>query len=127
MSGPAPERSVYRYFDLADCFVQIMTLDGAGLSLGERPGLGRAGYRKLVIGACMPDFQEDLDKSLETLFPDDPLMVEDLLYQLCIEVNPNLDIHEVRLTVDPKKEQRSTAPDTATTPCQGDGPHCTYA
>ena len=23
--------------------------------------------------------------------------VEDLLYQLCIEVNPNLDIHEVRL------------------------------
>lgn len=114
MTGPAPERSVYRYFDLADCFVQIMTLDDVGLSLGERPGLGRAGYRKLVIEACMPDFQEDLDKSLETLFPDDPLMVEDLLYQLCVEVNPNLDIHEVRLTVDPKKEQRSTAPDTAT-------------
>ena len=73
VTGPAPERSVYRYFDLADCFVQIMTLDDVGLSLGERPGLGRAGYRKLVIEACMPDFQEDLDKSLETLFPDDPL------------------------------------------------------
>ena len=114
VTGPAPARSVYRYFDLADCFVQIMTLDDVGLSLGERPGLGRAGYRKLVIEACMPDFREDLDKSLETLFPDDPLMVEDLLYQLCVEVNPNLDIHEVRLTVDPKKEQRSTAPDTAT-------------
>ena len=76
VTGPAPARSVYRYFDLADCFVQIMTLDDVGLSLGERPGLGRAGYRKLVIEACMPDFREDLDKSLETLFPDDPLMVE---------------------------------------------------
>ncbi|QDV06449.1 ATP-dependent Clp protease ATP-binding subunit ClpC [Planctomycetes bacterium Poly30] len=37
---------------------------------------------------------------LDQLFPDDPLMVEDLLYQLCVEVNPALDIHEVRLTVD---------------------------
>lgn len=107
MTGPATERSVYRYFDLADCFVQILALDDAGINLGERPGLGRAGYRKLVIEACMPDFRENLDKALETLFPDDPLMVEDLLYQLCIEVNPALDIHEVRLTVDGSGEQRT--------------------
>lgn len=101
MTGTAPERSVYRYFDLADCFVQILALDEAGLALAERPGLGRAGYRKLVIEACMPDFRDRLDETLSRLFPDDPLMVEDLLYQLCVEVNPSLDIHEVRLTVDP--------------------------
>jgi len=100
VTGTAPERSFYRYFDLADCFVQIVALDEGALSLRERPGLGRAGYRKLVIGACMPEFREDLDTRLERLFPDDPLMVEDLLYQLCVEVNPGLDIHEVRLTVD---------------------------
>lgn len=107
MTGTAPERSVYRYFDLADCFVQIVALDEAGLSLAERPGLGRAGYRKLVIEACMPEFRGKLDTSLESLFPDDPLMVEDLLYQLCVEVNPGLDIHEVRLTVSGAPEARA--------------------
>lgn len=100
MSGTAHERSVYRYFDLADCFVQIVALEEGSLSLAERPGLGRAGYRKLVIEACMPEFRGRLEDRLERLFPDDPLMVEDLLYQLCVEVNPSLDIHEVRLTVE---------------------------
>ncbi|MEM9801575.1 MAG: AAA family ATPase [Planctomycetota bacterium] len=109
MTGIAPERSYYRYFDLADCFVQIVALDEGALSLRERPGLGRAGYRKLVIQACMPEFRGDLDARLESLFPDDPLMVEDLLYQLCVEVNPGLDIHEVRLTVD-----GGTSPATST-------------
>ena len=98
MSSTAPERSFYRYFDLADCFVQILALEEGAFSLRDRPGLGRAGYRKMVIEACMPEFRGDLEGRLERLFPDDPLMVEDLLYQLCVEVNPGLDIHEVRLT-----------------------------
>ena len=49
----------------------------------------------------MPEFGDDVEATLEALFPEDPLMVEDLLYQLCVEVNPALDIHEVRLRVDP--------------------------
>ena len=36
-------------------------------------------------------------------------MVEDLLYQLCVEVNPSLDIHEVRLTVDGTSAPRTKA------------------
>ena len=100
MTGTARERSVYRYFDLADCFVQIVALEADAMTLSNRPGLGRSGYRKLVIEACMPDFRDDLDATLEGLFPDDPLMVEDLLYQLCVEINPSLDIHEVRLEVE---------------------------
>jgi len=122
VTGIAPERSVYRYFDLADCFVQILALDEAGLALAERPGLGRAGYRKLVIEACMPDFRDKLEDTLERLFPDDPLMVEDLLYQLCVEVNPGLDIHEVRLTVDPAAADQAPATETrdATTKSRDD-------
>ena len=100
MTGTAQERSVYRYFDLADCFVQIMAVEDGSFTLDERPGLGRAGYRKMIIETCMPEFRSNLDAKLDQLFPDDPLMVEDLLYQLCVEVNPALDIHEVRLTVD---------------------------
>ncbi|MDG1491268.1 MAG: hypothetical protein P8R43_05210, partial [Planctomycetota bacterium] len=106
MSSTAPERSFYRYFDLADCFVQILALEEGAFSLRDRPGLGRAGYRKMVIEACMPEFRGDLEGRLERLFPDDPLMVEDLLYQLCVEVNPGLDIHEVRLTVDANSTAR---------------------
>ena len=106
MSSTAPERSFYRYFDLADCYVQILALEEGAFSLRDRPGLGRAGYRKMVIEACMPEFRGDLEGRLERLFPDDPLMVEDLLYQLCVEVNPGLDIHEVRLTVDANSAAR---------------------
>ena len=105
MADPARERSVYRYFDLADSFVQILLKDPSELSIQGRPGMGRAAYRRMVIEACMPQFSPEpsggeLGDALETLFPDDPLMVEDLLYQLCVEINPALDIHEVRLSAD---------------------------
>ena len=109
VSSTAPERSYFRYFDLADCFVQILALDEGALTLRDRPGLGRAGYRRMIIEACMPEFRGDLEARLERLFPEDPLMVEDLLYQLCVEVNPSLDIHEVRLTVDGTSAPRTKA------------------
>ena len=101
LADPARERSVYRYFDLADSFVQILLKDPSELSLEGRPGIGRADYRRMVIEACMPELSGDVGEALETLFPDDPMMVEDLLYQLCVEINPMLDIHEVRLSVEP--------------------------
>jgi len=91
------QHSVFRYFDLADSFVEILIADPRSLTLAGKPGLDKAGYRRLVIGACMPEFRENVSQSIETLFPDDPLMVEDILYQLCVEVNPCLSIHEVRL------------------------------
>jgi ATP-dependent Clp protease ATP-binding subunit ClpC len=114
LADPAHERSVWRYFDLADCFVQILLVDEGALLLADRPGINRAGYRRLVIDACMPEFRGDVERAIERLFPEDPLMVEDLLYQLCIEVNPGLDIHEVRLTVGadgrrPASETRASA------------------
>jgi len=102
VANPEHCRSVYRYFDLADSFVQILLKEGETLALAQQPGFNRASYRRMVIGACMPEFGDEVEATLEALFPEDPLMVEDLLYQLCIEVNPALDIHEVRLHVDPK-------------------------
>jgi len=100
LANPAHTHSVYRYFDLADSFVQILVSNAEILELPKCPGLNRASYRRMVIQTCMPEFQGDIEQALETLFPDDPLMVEDLLYQLCIEVNPALDIHEVKLRID---------------------------
>jgi len=112
VADPARERSVFRYFDLADSFVQILLTEGGPLDLPSRPGLNRASYRRLVIETCMPEFREDVAASIETLFPEDPLMVEDLLYRLCVEINPALDIHEVRLQVSPSThaEQSTESP-----------------
>jgi ATP-dependent Clp protease ATP-binding subunit ClpC len=107
---PVKSRSVYRYFEPADTFVQILVCDAGAIELEAQPGLNRAAYRRLVVGTCMPEFKSDLKAHLERLLPDDPLLAEDLLYQLCIEVNPALDIHTVRLRGEPKKEIPVEAP-----------------
>ena len=109
MANPSRERSVYRYFDLADSFVQVLVTGADALALPEEHGLNRAGYRRLVLETCLPELRGDVQGSLERLFPEDPLLVEDLLYQLCVDVNPELDIHEVRLRVEPAAEQEPAA------------------
>ena len=111
--NPVKSRSVYRYFEPADTFVQILVVDPGTLDLEVKPGMNRAAYRRMVVQGCMPDFKQDLKAKLEELLPDDPLLAEDLLYQLCIEVNPALDIHTVRIASEPRRdghaEPRSSA------------------
>lgn len=111
-------RSVYRYFEPADSFVQILVCDGTALDTPASTGLNRATYRRMVVQTCMPEFRTELRTQLEKLVPEDPLLAEDLLYQLCVEVNPSLDIHTVRLRGDgqiepdteARAESRSAAP-----------------
>lgn len=104
MVNPSQSKSVYRYFDLADSFVQVLIPESEVLQVDSRPGFNRSSYRRLVIETCMPEFREDIESSLQTLFPEDPLMVEHLLYELCVDVNPKLDIHEVKLAVSPDQD-----------------------
>ncbi|MFT7677510.1 MAG: ATP-dependent Clp protease ATP-binding subunit ClpA [Planctomycetota bacterium] len=111
MSNLERERSVFRYFDLADCFVEVRTLDPDTLGVSHRPGIDQQGYRRLVIQRCCPDFEDGTKHTLEMLFPEDPVLAADVLYQLCIEVNPRLDIHEVRLAVESPED---AAPGTQT-------------
>ena len=80
MADTVPARSVYRYFDLADSFVQIVVTDAEALALAETPALDRAGYRRMVLEACMPSLEGDAPSALETLFPDDPLLVERVVH-----------------------------------------------
>ncbi|MBL8857683.1 MAG: ATP-dependent Clp protease ATP-binding subunit [Planctomycetes bacterium] len=110
--NPVKSRSVHRYFEPADTFVQILVCDAGALDIQVKPGLNRASYRRLVVSACMPDFRVDLPAKVEELLPDDPLMCEDLLYQLCIEVNPSLDIHTVRLRTEPPRDDAESEPNT---------------
>ena len=82
--NPVKSRSIYRYFEPADTFVQILVCESGGLELEAQPGLNRAAYRRLVVETCMPEFKTDIKAQLERLLPDDPLLAEDLLYQLCV-------------------------------------------
>jgi ATP-dependent Clp protease ATP-binding subunit ClpA len=93
----APSRSLFRYFIPADAFVRILVHGPQSAALRARPGLNRVAYRRLVIEACCPDYAGDLAGRLAESCPHDPLAAEDLLYQLCVEVNPQLDIHSVSL------------------------------
>jgi ATP-dependent Clp protease ATP-binding subunit ClpC len=103
-------RSVHRYFEPADTFVQILVCDAGALEIDVKPGLNRAAYRRMVVTSCMPDFKGELESKMERLLPDDPLLCEDLLYQLCVEVNPSLDIHTVRLRGEPRREESEPEP-----------------
>jgi ATP-dependent Clp protease ATP-binding subunit ClpA len=93
---PRSSRTVLRYFLPADTFVRILAHEPREVAVRARPGLNRATYRRLVIEACCPAYAEDFG-ALAVECPDDPLAAAELLYQLCIEVNPQLDIHTVRL------------------------------
>ena len=90
---------VFKYFDLIDGFIRIRVLseDDIGKTLREEarpqslrvPPAGRRGVRRgpreLREGAALRACGSD------------PSAVEDLLYQLCIDVNPRLEIHQVAL------------------------------
>ena len=57
----------------------------------------------------MPQFTDELADELARLFPEDPQGAEELLYDLCVEVNPSLEIHSVRLRTPgprPTRERR---------------------
>ena len=116
--NPLKSRSVHRYFELADSFVEVQALEGEGLVLGAPKGLNRSAYRRLVIQTCMPEFGADVERRLQKLFPEDPLLAEDLLYQLCTEVNPQLDIHKVELRT---REVSETKPRSKTQPADENG------
>ena len=77
--------------------MEVRLVNPEGFELGAPTSLDRRAYRRLVIQTCMPQFAAPLVEDLEQLFPEDPLLAEDLLYSLCVDVNPSLDIHRVRL------------------------------
>ena len=95
---PFQPRTVHRYFELADSFVEVRELGGDGLELNSPKSLDRGSYRHLVLSTCLPEFDSDPSNRLKVLFPEDPTLAEDLLYQLCVDVNPQLAIHKVSIT-----------------------------
>lgn len=79
---------VLKYFDPLDHFVKVrrFTPEGAAALLRTARIDDRRSYVALVINACVVDLD------------DRHLGHEDALYQLCVEVNPDLEIHRAVIT-----------------------------
>ncbi len=90
--------TVFKYLDLADRFVRVRVLGPDDVNLAVESDMNRSGYRQSVIRVCMEEFGgENMALSLAQLHPCDPTAAEDHLYQLCVSVNPGLEIHAVSL------------------------------
>jgi len=101
--------SVFKYFDLADRFLRVRVLEATSAELRAGPGMTRSDYRRSVIRACLEEFEQELEGQLHELHPCDPAAAEDHLYQLCVAVNPGLEIHAVSLV---GEEADAAAPET---------------
>jgi ATP-dependent Clp protease ATP-binding subunit ClpC len=95
-----PDASVViKYFDLIDEFIRVRSCSEEVVAdLTRQPVTNKASYRRRVVEVCVPDFHGEILKSVGRLDEDyDPEIVEELLYQICIDVNPSLEIHQVSL------------------------------
>ena len=115
--NPDNSRSVYKYLELADRFVRVRVLDAAGAGLAVEQGMNRAAYRRAVIGACLEEFRTDLAAKLRGLDSEAPESAAEALYQLCVGVNPELEIHAVSPAAEERREPAPARPEARAKVC----------
>jgi ATP-dependent Clp protease ATP-binding subunit ClpC len=95
-----PEASfVIKYFDLIDEFIKVRCCSEDLLSeLHSQAITNKASYRQRVVRSCVPTFEGEILAAVGKMDEDyDIEIVEELLYQICIDVNPSLEIHQVSI------------------------------
>jgi ATP-dependent Clp protease ATP-binding subunit ClpC len=98
---PAPDENVVlKYCEILDEFIRVRATaeEDAPRLLKGADVRHRAAYHQLVVNLCVVDFE----RSVKPLFERSsrvyqPEALVELLYQICIEVNPHLEIHSVTL------------------------------
>jgi len=116
MSLKHPEANfVIKYFDLIDEFIRVRSCaEEVMAELAEASPDNKAGYRHRIVEICIADFESEITHALAKLDDEyDVDIVEELLYQICIDVNPSLEIHQVSL---PESNSASEAGDPILTP-----------
>ena len=90
---------VIKYFDLIDEFIKVRCCsDELMQELHSVPISNKANYRQRVVRACVPTFEAEVLTAVKKLDEGYDLeIVEELLYQICIDVNPSLEIHQVSI------------------------------
>ncbi len=90
---------VIKYFDLIDEFIKVRCCSEELLQeLHSEEVTNKASYRERVVRACVPTFEAEILTAVGRMDEDyDVEIVEELLYQICIDVNPSLEIHQVSI------------------------------
>ncbi len=100
--------TVIKYFDLIDEFIKVRNSSEELLAeLQASPPANKSAYRRRVVELSIPEYRTSITRSVARLDEDyDAEIVEELLYQICIDVNPSLEIHQVAL---PDRRSEETA------------------
>jgi len=90
---------VIKYFDLIDEFIKVRCCSDELLQeLHATPITNKSHYRQRVVRGCVPTFEHDVLTAVRRMDEGYDLeIVEELLYQICIDVNPSLEIHQVSI------------------------------
>ncbi|MBI4878220.1 MAG: ATP-dependent Clp protease ATP-binding subunit [Planctomycetes bacterium] len=101
---------VLKYCEVIDEFIKIRVFadDDLGALLRLQEVTNRRGYQRSVVERCVLDYQEavlPLFRKFNRIYK--PEALEDVLYQICVEVNPHLEIHQVSLPLDGAAEAQA--------------------
>jgi ATP-dependent Clp protease ATP-binding subunit ClpC len=90
---------VIKYFDLIDEFIKVRCCSDELLhELHATPITNKSHYRQRVVRSCVPAFESEVLQAVRRMDDGYDLeIVEELLYQICIDVNPSLEIHQVSI------------------------------
>ncbi len=94
-----------RYCPALDRFVKVrlFTADETERLLGEARFESRRGYLHFLLNLCLPEYPSTLSAALERgeTCSSDRRTAEEALYQVCVELNPHLEITRVTIPVPP--------------------------
>ena len=90
---------VIKYFDLIDEFIKVRCCSEDLLTeLHSTPLTNKSTYRSRIVETCVPTFEADILDAVRRMDEGYDLeIVEELVYQICIDVNPSLEIHQVSI------------------------------
>ena len=110
---------VIKYFDLIDEFIKVRNCSDEALADLLKEGVtNKASYRRRIVKVCVPEYEIEILPTVGKMDEEcDRDIVEELLYQICIDVNPSLEIHQVSLPADEHAAQAGT--DIIPRPAQG--------
>ncbi len=94
--------TVLRYSEPLDRFLRVRSFTESETQrlLGSARFRNRQEYVRFLLGLCIPEFPaEILPGLLDTPDPEERRRVEQALYDLCVEVNPHLDISRISVPV----------------------------
>ena len=115
---------VFKYFDLIDEFIKVRIVSEEGASgLLRSSGIpNKREYRRRIIDACVVDLTVSILPQLQEAMPEELSIAEDLLYQICIDVNPRLEIHQVSIPAEGSEERLLPALPQPDPPGEGPDP-----